>query len=345
VFDRVGPSQGSVANFIEFDEDTMGGTHHKQFKIDPGQTLVINLGGTGRPVVGRATLPPDYNGTVDWPRSLGDLSASWDVPDPPYPKNWNSMDGDAKRKWWQEDQVAKAFRKKYVEQQIQRANTQIAFRVSPDGSFRVEDVRAGTYELTVDVSKPPAETRYGPDEDEDLGWLCHRFTVPKMEGGRSDEPLDLGQLEITVRKNLNVGDVAPAFEVPTLDGKTVRLSDYRGKVVLIDFWATWSEPRTQLTPRLKAVYKTFRDNDRFVMIGLNFDEDAEAVKDYVKQNGFKWTQGFLGDWYEAKLPAEYGVRDVPAMFLIGPDGKIVAKELLPPAIENAVRQALRNVAK
>ncbi len=80
------------------------------------------------------------------------------------------------------------------------------------------------------------------------------------------------------KKTLGIGDQAPDFEIRTLSGETVRLADYRGKYVLLDFWATWCTPCLKEIPNLKAVYDKFGSSERFAMISLSLDSDAALAK-------------------------------------------------------------------
>lgn len=164
-----------------------------------------------------------------------------------------------------------------------------------------------------------------------------------MEQRYSPEPLDLGVLSLKVHKKPSMGESAPDFSFTTLDGRTLNLSDMRGKVVLLDFWAVWCGPCRGETPHLKAVYDKFGKDDRFVMVGLSLDPNLDAPRQYAKDNNLQWVQGFLGEWSKTKVPESFGVRGIPAIFLIGPDGKILAQGLRGQAIAVAVEQALRSL--
>jgi thiol-disulfide isomerase/thioredoxin len=157
--------------------------------------------------------------------------------------------------------------------------------------------------------------------------------------------MDLGSLDLTIKKLLRTDDMAPPFEVKTLDGAPLRLADFHGKYVLLDFWATWCGPCVGETPFLKAAYKQFGANDHFAMVSLSLDDTAAAPADFARKNEIKWIQGFLGKWSESKVTPLYGVEGIPSIFLIGPDGKIVARDLRGEAIKEAVGNALGNAVE
>jgi peroxiredoxin len=163
-------------------------------------------------------------------------------------------------------------------------------------------------------------------------------TVEEMAGGRSDQALSLGPLELDVVKRLKVGDVAPDFEIETVAGQPLKLSDFRGKYVLLDFWATWCGPCITELPQRKSVYDRFEGSPRFAMISLSADNDVETAKKCVEENELTWHQGFIGR--SSKVQSDYHVSAIPSVFLVGPDGNVVAKNLRDQAIVTELEKVL-----
>ena len=116
--------------------------------------------------------------------------------------------------------------------------------------------------------------------------------------------------------------VAPSFALKTLDGKDAKLEDYRGKVVVLYFWATWCKPCVAATPKLKKVYTDLKTSfgDDFEMIGLSMDDSDDLVREHIKKYGLTWPQARIGR--RSRISSDYGVNDsAPKYFLIGPEGK------------------------
>ncbi|MDI3340481.1 MAG: TlpA disulfide reductase family protein [Sphaerobacter sp.] len=114
------------------------------------------------------------------------------------------------------------------------------------------------------------------------------------------------------------GEQAPNFALPGLDGGTVRLSDYRGQVVLVNFWATWCRPCQIEMPEFQAVYDKHRDAG-FTILGVNQAESEDLVRPYVEEHAYSWV--FALD-QTGKASATYGVYSIPQSYLIDRSGKV-----------------------
>jgi hypothetical protein len=142
-----------------------------------------------------------------------------------------------------------------------------------NGSFRVDDVPPGQYQLEIAPTDPQQEY-YNYQR---IGSLYRQVTIPEPPPGKPYEPFDLGTLQLAIRSKARLGGRAPSFEATTFDGKSVKLDDYRGKFVLLDFWATWATgTRRQDLMALTNVYANLAASNRLVMISLNLDVQREA---------------------------------------------------------------------
>ena len=121
-----------------------------------------------------------------------------------------------------------------------------------------------------------------------------------------------------------VGQVLPDFSSAVdLDGTPISLADYRGKVVLLDFWAVWCGPCLGEIPRIKAVYEKYHAQG-FDVIGVSLDEDEAVLRKYIRENALPWRQVFDGQKWSGHLVEQYGVRSIPAPFLIDRGGKVIS---------------------
>lgn len=117
--------------------------------------------------------------------------------------------------------------------------------------------------------------------------------------------------------------LAPDFVLPQLDGTPLRLSAYRGKVVLLDFWATWCDPCREETPHFVELQQKYADRGLQV-IGVSMDDSVEPVRDFYQQFHIDYPV-VMGD---AKTGEAYGgVLGLPITFLLDRDGRIVAKHM------------------
>lgn len=108
-----------------------------------------------------------------------------------------------------------------------------------------------------------------------------------------------------------------------LSGKKIDLADYRGKVVLVDFWATWCKPCLTEIPGMIKLYDE-KKKEGFEIIGISFDKDKQEMLDYAKKAGMTWPQYFDGKGWDNKLGKTFGIKSIPATFLVDRKGVLRA---------------------
>lgn len=138
-----------------------------------------------------------------------------------------------------------------------------------------------------------------------------------------------------------VGGAAPDFALELFDGNTVRLSEFRGKTVMLDFWASWCVPCRAEARDLEAAWK--RQGDDVVFLGINIQDRKEDALEFIEEFGITFVNGRDPD---GKIAVDYGVWGIPEAFFVSPAGRITYKHVgaIPPALlEGRLRQAKRDL--
>jgi len=145
--------------------------------------------------------------------------------------------------------------------------------------------------------------------------------------------------DLTMERRLAVGNEPIPFEVKSTKGETISPDKYKGKVLLLDFWATWCGPCKAEMPNVKKVYSKY-NGQGFEIVGVSLDRSRQAFDTYVSQNKIEWPQYFDGKYWNNEIATQYGVRSIPATYLIDKKGKIRYKSLRGRQLEDAVEKLL-----
>lgn len=185
-----------------------------------------------------------------------------------------------------------------------------------------------------DLSEQYPDGRYTDFMDE----VKQAIEPPKNAGGEDESAAAAGVGTPT----LSEGDVPPPIKATMLDGKEVTLDEFKGKVVLLDFWATWCGPCKAEMPLMKKLYDDYADKG-LVMVGISLDRGEEELKAYIEKEEIKWAQVLSSATPEnQKISSAYKIVSIPTIYLVGKDGKIVSGKLRGEKLVEKVAELLKD---
>jgi thiol-disulfide isomerase/thioredoxin len=141
---------------------------------------------------------------------------------------------------------------------------------------------------------------------------------------------------------VSVGQPAPDFTAQTLDGQTLKLADLRGKVVVLDFWATWCPPCRAMIPHERELVKK-NAGKPFVFISVSADKTADILRDFVRANDMNWPHVFDGQ--DGPLQQLYQIEYFPSIFVLDGEGIVRYKDVRESDLDKAVDTLLAGLLK
>ena len=142
-----------------------------------------------------------------------------------------------------------------------------------------------------------------------------------------------------IQRALAVGSKFPDIDEKDIAGKSFSVANYKGKVVLVDFWATWCGPCVGELPNVLKAYEKHHPHG-FEIVGISLDSDKTKLTNFLEQRKVTWQQFFDGKGWQNKLAVKFGVVSIPATFLLDGEGKIIGRDLRGEALDEAVAKAL-----
>jgi peroxiredoxin len=138
-------------------------------------------------------------------------------------------------------------------------------------------------------------------------------------------------------RSTSLGQKAPEFTLNDVNDKPVALSSFKGKVTLVDFWASWCGPCRKENPAVVAAYNKFHEKG-FEILGVSLDDNKSNWESAIKKDNLMWTQVSDLKGWDSKVAQLYGVQSIPTNFLLDKEGKIIAKDLRGEALEQKLSE-------
>ena len=290
--------------------------------LSPGKVAFVDVGGTGCTVLGKLKFPANLKLP---PGGFAGSSATLMrcPPVAPRPKIWPILSKKEKRHWmchWLETASGRDY-------QLSCGLEIASDPITKAGRVRFADVPPGRYDLQYSFPPPrgkPIDPLWIPMAGGD--W---NIVVPSALGGRANRPLQLGSLKLFPER-FGGGWKAPPFNLKLLNGDgTIELSSFKGRCVLLYFWASWSDESDIFTRYLQYIHRLYRADPRLAIVSIALNRRLSGARKYVKDHGLHWIQAVAGAGVPTPIRAEYSAIDDCYAVLISSNGEVLASNIAP----------------
>jgi protocatechuate 3,4-dioxygenase beta subunit len=343
-FDKVPPGEHRIALEYHFKDDRYETplSHGRLVEVKPGETAEVTLGGSGRRIQGHVNLTGGTHADVDWKRDVHRLTLVLPpIPGQPVNAGGNFPPGQEPLVFLGAitRQAAPAIDPKVMRER-QRAERMYVLLFDTNGNFHVDNVPPGKYQLMLNPTDP--EDDYYNNR-RSIGAMNKEIVVPDEKNAKVNAPFDIGGVDLAIQPRLRIGRTVPSFEGKTSDGKTIKLSDFRGKMVVLHFWGLQLGYNTTELTALKEIHASYGTSGKVVILGCNLDADAKNAEQFAQRQGLTWTQIYLGQWNTTPIPAMFGINGSSACVIVDAEGKLASGNFRGTAVRSMVANALSGV--
>ncbi len=302
---RLPPGAGSLwVPLGPWQESPLTSAERLALELAPGEERSVVLGGAGAVLTGqvvatgRDEVPLDRNWSLNY---LISRDRGVAVPyDDGFPKLNFDPSGPVKTAW--------SLDPHFNDWVSTRENHFV--KLTANGKLRVTGVEPGEYDLVIRLYEQPAGC---------LVETVGEKVIPVRVEGEGE--IDLGQIEVPCRAGPRVGSDMRAFEFVDTSGRKQFVNDLTGQYVVMHVWASWCRPCLESMPDIQAAAERVADLPA-MFIGLNVDQDSAEAEELAEQNGWSWSQNYLGD--DSATARQLAISSVPTYYLVGPDGMLIA---------------------